>query len=108
MVLQNGYLASVSNQKIKIWNTDNFNLIRTLTGHTGEILSLVVLPNGYLASTGYDNTIIIWNTDDGSIIRNVTDTTGLYDRGVYALAVLKNGYLASGSSDYTIKIWNFF
>jgi WD40 repeat protein len=59
-VLQNGYLASSSQDKtIKIWNADTGSLIRTLTGHTNNVWSLAVLQNGYLASCSDDTTIKI-------------------------------------------------
>ena len=86
---------------IKIWNTDDGSVVRTLTGHNADIFSLAVLPNGNLASGSGDTTIKIWNTDEG-LIRTLTGHTD----AIKALAVLQNGYLASASNDTTIKIWN--
>ena len=89
----------------------NFNLFLSLFITDQQILSinegalvnaLAVLPNGYLASGSWDNTIKIWDTETGSEIRNLTGHTNW----VRALAVMPNGYLASGSADTTIKIWN--
>ena len=98
-------MASGSGDRtIKIWNTDNGNLIRTLTGHTSYVLSLAVLKNGYLASGSDDTTIRIWNSDHGNLIKTLTGHTGQ----VRSLAVLLDGRLASGSGhpDYKIKIWD--
>ena len=50
-----------NNGNINIWNTDDGNLIRSITAHVGYVNSVAVLQNGYLASCGGDNTIKIWN-----------------------------------------------
>ena len=61
---------------IKIWNPNDGTLKRTLTGHTnGHVYSLVVLPNGDLASGSADNTIKIWNPNDGTLKRTLTGHT---------------------------------
>lgn len=100
-VLKNGYLASADAEGvIKIWDTDNGVLIRTLTGHTGAVNSLAVLQNGYLASGSSDNSIKIWDTENG-----VLNGTLIGNVNVNALAVLENGNLAS-SSYQEIKIWD--
>ena len=47
VVLSDGSLASASGDRtIKIWNTINGNLIRTLTGHTDAVLALALLLDG--------------------------------------------------------------
>jgi WD40 repeat protein len=99
-VLPNGYLAS-ADAKIKIWNSNDGSLIRTLPVNS-IVYSLAVLPNGYLVSGSFDTTIKMWNTADGSLIRTLTG----HSWSVRSLAVLPNGYLASGSEDRTIRIWN--
>ena len=101
-MLPNGNLASGSfDSTIKIWNTDNSSLIRTITGHIDWIMSLAVLQNGYLASGSiYDN------TDTGSLNRNLRGHLDL----VSSLAVLINGFLASGDGagvTKILKIWKF-
>jgi WD40 repeat protein len=66
---------------------------------------LAVLPNGYLASGSYDNSIKIWNTNDGTLIRTFTNnqTDVISD-----LIVLDNGNIAvSYLFSYDIlQIWN--
>lgn len=71
-LLSNGNLASGSDDKtIKIWNTTDGRLIRTLSNHTNKILSLLVLSNGYLASSSSDFSLKIWNTNNGSLLRTI-------------------------------------
>ena len=97
-------LASASDDyTIKIWNTINGKLVKTLTGHTGDVCSLVVLADGRLASGSHDETIRLWNTNWSTdfLIRN--------SYWFSSLAVLSDGLLASGSYDNckdTINLWN--
>ena len=65
-LLQDGItLASGSGDNtIKLWNTKDGSLIRTLTGHTYTVTSLAVLQDGItLASGSDDNTIKLWFID---------------------------------------------
>jgi len=74
-----------------------------LTGHTDTVASLVVLPDGLLASGSYDKTIRIWNVNTGITIKKLTGHTGR----VYSLVVLPDdSLLTSGSDDKTIRIWS--
>ena len=98
-------MASGSQDKtIKIWNSLDGSLIRTLTGHTDAVFSLAVLRNGFLASGGGfdDCTIKIWNTHTGSLERTLTG----HSEGVTSLALLKNGNLATGDGYGTVNIWD--
>ncbi len=73
-----------------------------MTGHTDWIYSLVVLPDGLLASGCDDDTIRIWNFNTGINIKTLTGHT----HDVRSLVVLSDDLLASGSYDSTIKIWS--
>jgi hypothetical protein len=75
---------------------------RTLTGHSGHVRSLAVLPDGRLCSGSYDNTIKIWDVSTGECARTLTGHSG----HVYSLAVLPDGRLCCGAVDNTIKIWD--
>ena len=94
-------MASPSFKDKTIWNVNDASLVKTLSGHTDEVISLVVLPNGYLASGGgsNDGTIKIWNTDDGSLIST------MFNANPVELVLLPNGLLAS-TSFTNVKIWN--
>ena len=60
-VLLDNTLASCSYDKtIRIWDTANGILLKTLNGHTDYIHALAVLPNNTLASGSNDKTIKIW------------------------------------------------
>jgi WD40 repeat protein len=67
------YLASGSyDDTIKIWNTDTYNLARTLTGHNNSVVSVSFNPDGnYLASGSYDGTIKIWDIESNNPIASL-------------------------------------
>ena len=80
--------------------------IATLSGHTGAVRSLKLLPDGRLASCSDDFTVRIWNLTTGNVSMTLYGHTAI----VYAVEVLANGYLLSGGSavgnDYPIRVWN--
>jgi WD40 repeat protein len=73
-----------------------------LSSHSGNVVALVTLPNGDLASSSTDSLIKIWNITSPTCTVNLTEHTN----SVNSLVLLKNYDLASGSSDNTVKIWN--
>jgi WD40 repeat protein len=132
-LLKNGDLASASADKtIKLWDTNEGTVKKTLIEHKDEVWALVELNNGDLvsgssdvesgnvkstlkghASSVYklsgdlvsgsnDKTIKIWNLKDQTLVRTLTG----HSQHIFALKVLKNGDLVSGSYDNTIKVWD--
>ena len=90
-----------SNDKtIIIWNKDGTK-DKTLKGHTGNVNTLQVLPDGRIVSGSDDNTIIIWN-EDGTKDKTLKGHTS----SVLTLQVLPDGRIVSGSDDKTIIIWD--
>jgi WD40 repeat protein/predicted Ser/Thr protein kinase len=82
----------------------DISLVETLTGHSAEVLSIAISPDGQtLASASKDNTIKIWNLSTGQVIRTLTG----HSNWVSSVAFSPDGRtLASGSWDETIKIWD--
>lgn len=87
--------------KIKIWNVDSGECIRTLRGHTSGIRALQ-FDNQKLISGSLDKTIRVWNWRTGECINSYL----AHAAGVIALNFVNN-LLASGSMDTTVKVWNF-
>lgn len=88
---------------------NDIKLSNTLTGHSQDVRSVAVSPDGTaIASGSFDGTIKIWNLETGALIRTLT---GHSDAGemVSSVAIAPNGtLLASSSNGYggTIKLWN--
>jgi WD40 repeat protein len=106
LISDGAYLASGSNDfSIKLWDVgNNFNLIKSLQGHCGYVLALIVLDNGMFASASGDATIRVWDIKNGNtqcvrVIRGHTST-------INTLAIYKENMLVSASADGTIRLWD--
>lgn len=88
---------------VKIYSTATWNLLRTLTGHTGAVTGVAFSPNGQtLASGSTDSSIRAWNVSNGSLIRTIAAS-----QPVYAVAFTPDGqYLAGALADGTLRLWN--
>jgi len=65
--LPNGNIITGSeDKKIKIWNAESGNCIKTLSGHKNYILCLNVLLDGRIISGSLDKTLKIWNPITGN------------------------------------------
>ncbi|KAB8333911.1 protein kinase [Scytonema tolypothrichoides VB-61278] len=87
-----------------IFYWQNFGRTSVLTGHSGEVNSLVFNPSGTtLASGSDDKTIKLWNLKRRKEIRTFKGHTGI----IYSVAISSDGQtIVSGSDDKTIKLWN--
>ena len=93
---------------INIYDSE-YNLLRTLLGHSSRTTSLAFTPDGqYLISGGYDGYIRVWNYNTGNIVtyfQHGTYTNGGVDVN---LSISPDGqHLVSTGRGYnlTIKIW---
>ena len=78
-------------------------LVRTLVGHTHDIISLAFSPNGkWLASGSRDNTAILWDVSTGAYRQVLRG----YNGHVWGLAFSPDNLrLATASHDGTARIW---
>ncbi len=90
-------------EKILIWNAENYKVVDTLTGHGGNIFCVTFSSDGrYLASASNDNTIRLWEVSSGKLLRTFQGHTA----GVFSVAFSPDGtYLISGSVDTNIIVW---
>ena len=72
--LPNGFVASGFYQEIKIWNSDNDGLVKSLIGQSSFVFSLTVTKDGYLASGSFDNSIKIWGNSKKNLFYLVFQT----------------------------------
>ena len=78
------------------------NLLATLTGHTGSLTTLAVLPDGRIASGADDNTVRVWDPQGQRPAQVLEGHAGW----VNCLAVLPDGRIASGAGDNTVRVWD--
>ncbi|KAK6953119.1 hypothetical protein Daesc_005419 [Daldinia eschscholtzii] len=86
--------------KIKLWDIEKGEVIRTLEGHTMGIRALQ-FDDRMLVSASLDGTVKIWNWRTGACINTLNHQGGVIT------VHMDGGLLASGSMDRSIKIFNF-
>jgi COMPASS component SWD3 len=100
-----------SDSLIKIWNTNTYALVATLTGHgTGNaVFSLAFDPSrpGIMASGSQDRTIKVWdlNVASPSDASSLVTTLAGHAYSIYTVAFETTGLMASGDIDVVIIIW---
>lgn len=103
--------SGANDRTVKAWNY-NGECVKTLTGHTTMVLSVVNLniPNKTILASGcWNRHIKIWDVDQGICIKTMSEHTS----GIQCMIKLNKIYsisnnilLASGSNDCTIKLWD--
>ena len=108
--------SSGTDNKIKLWDAQTGNLIRTLSGHTNDVSCIAFSSDSEMIASGtggYDaseeSNIKIWKVSDGSLIRTLEG----HGEWVYDVEFVPGGeYLvSSGREDKSplqqkIKFWN--
>lgn len=89
---------------IRLWDVTTGEHKATLSGHTGDILSVTFSPYGQIiASTSRDKTIRIWNTHTSEHLLTLSG----HVEDVSSIVFSPDGQrLTSSSADGTILLWN--
>jgi len=89
---------------VYLYEGDSGEILKTLEGHTQEVLSVAWSPDAkLLASGGWDNVIRVWDTDRETMIKVLEG----HEREVNAVAWSPDGaIIASSSEDETVRLWS--
>ncbi|CCE64673.1 hypothetical protein TPHA_0I01690 [Tetrapisispora phaffii CBS 4417] len=105
--------SSSMDESIKIWDTLNGVLLRTISAHSGAVVSIDMpqLDSSIISSGSFDGLIRIFDTASGHCLKTLTyDKDWKIDTGVVAIANVrwsKNGkFLLVKSLDGIVKIWD--
>jgi WD40 repeat protein len=103
---KNGLLFSgSSDDTIKAWDTNDYQCVRTIQTYGGGIANLLLLPNGYFASSfrGKSGIIKIWDVDRLTCVNTIKGN----DDTITSLFLLKDYRIVSASKDDTFVIWSY-
>ena len=103
--LTDNKIASCSKNSIKINNLINGKCLKTLIGHTNDVVGLEKLSHRRLVSCSADRSIRIWNIETGECLKVIEDALDLADKDVGGIKLLPNEQLLSCSGK-TIKLWD--
>ena len=91
------------NNQVKIYDLEDYTLIKTLHGHTMSVFSLQYSPSGnYLASGGRDAQVKIWDAKSFDLLHSIPAHLFAVNSIVFHPVL---PYFATGSMDKSIKIW---
>jgi len=103
------YMATASRDKrIKIWDCQSGQAIRTLVGHCYWVQALVFHPSGkYLLSASDDYTIRVWELRTGRCVRTVQAHPHFVScLALNARSARSRKLVASGGPDMSVKVWD--
>lgn len=96
-------VAGSDDNQIRLWRTAEYELEKTLTGHTHYVNGVAFSPNGrWLVSGSHDKTVGIWDVQSGQLIKSLDG----HEKEVLRVAVDPTGiWIASISWDGTVRLW---
>lgn len=91
-----------SHHSIMLWDVERGTPIHRLIGHTHDIRSLCITPNGdHVLSGSRDKTVSIWNLHSGKMMDQFT-----FDRYVRAVASSSTGVVTVGLEGGQVCFFN--
>ncbi len=101
-VLTDGRIAAAGGYTVRVCDPQGFASPVIFEGHTDGVNTLAALPDGRVASGGFDSTVRLWDP------RLVVAPAVLEGHGkwVNKLAALSDGRLVSCGLDGTVRVWD--
>ena len=91
------------NNQIKVYDLEDYTLVKILHGHTMSVFSLQYAPSGdYFASGGRDAQVKIWDAKSYELLHNIPAHLFAVNCIVFHPTL---PYFATASMDKSIKIW---
>ena len=89
---------------IQLWDAQSGEVLNTLQGHKGWVLSIAYSPDGSkIASGSWDRTVRLWDVNSGVELFTLEGHKG----EVSSVAYRPDGrVIASGASDKTVRLWD--
>ena len=96
------YIAFGGFKEIKVMDSNSWQEVESLKGHTDEVTSLAFSPNGTaLLSGGNDRLMLLWDWQKGEILTTTKDPNK-----INSVAFSPNGkVMASAGDDKTVKLY---
>ena len=96
-------VVSVNGKTLELWNAATGQRVRAFGGHTDDVRSVAVSPDGTrLVSGGDDKTVKLWDVAAGQALRTFEG----HSYGVRAVGISRDGaHIVSGGTDGTVKVW---
>ncbi len=97
-------VSGSADKTLKVWDLETGKCRATLEGHTNDVVSVAVTPDGKtVVSASADKTLKVWDLETGRCRATLEGHTG----SVVSVAVTPDGKaVVSGSSDKTLKVWD--
>ena len=101
----NVFAVAYSDNFIRIFDLQNFSLLKEIEAHTSSVFTLTYSPDGaYLLSGGRDAHLKIWNTqEDYSLKQSIVAHMYTINHIAYSP---NEKYFATCSMDKSIKVWD--
>lgn len=93
------------NGTVRVWNFQTGEQVcAPLTGHTGQVCSVSITPDGSRVVSGSDDgSVIVWDVQRGEQVRELTGHT----KRVSCVSITPNGSrVVSGSFDDSVIVWD--
>ena len=89
-------------ESIQLWDVATGQVVRTLQGHTGNITTMTISPNGQLLASGADDrTIKLWEVTTGKLVQTISDSSINHE-----LAFAADGRLLASGIWQVVQLWD--